>query len=153
MAKRKVKQINNEKVTPKELKDWLKGILEFQNASWSPNTEQWDTIKEKIFSLDDETVISKEVYRKENIVKPDYADPPPPPLDRPFIHPYTSLSQELVDAPVIGTGGPASGLLTGENFPQLSEQDIKNKIHLAQTAQHAPGAPRASTNINRKFDE
>jgi hypothetical protein len=40
-------------VSPKELKAWLRGIQEFQPAGWTPSTEQWDAIRERIFLLDE----------------------------------------------------------------------------------------------------
>lgn len=40
-------------VTVKELKTWLDGYCSAHGAGWSPTPEQWDMIKNKIFSLED----------------------------------------------------------------------------------------------------
>lgn len=37
----------------KEIKAWLRGIQEFQPADWTPSVEQWNAIREKIYSLDE----------------------------------------------------------------------------------------------------
>lgn len=52
MAKKKMKaQTSARQISPKELKFWLEGILEFQDENWIPNREQWKNIQEKIFNL------------------------------------------------------------------------------------------------------
>lgn len=54
MAKKKTKAVEDTSpISSKELKFWLKGILEFQSDDWIPNAEQWDSIKNKIFNLED----------------------------------------------------------------------------------------------------
>jgi hypothetical protein len=53
MAKKMKAQKTIRAITPKELKFWLEGILEFQTKDWIPNAEQWKAIQEKIFNLDD----------------------------------------------------------------------------------------------------
>lgn len=51
--KRKQVQSTATGISAKELKFWLKGILEFQSKDWLPNAEQWKNIRDKIFSLED----------------------------------------------------------------------------------------------------
>lgn len=52
MAKKKMKaQTVARAISAKELKFWLEGILEFQDENWIPNGEQWKSIQEKIFNL------------------------------------------------------------------------------------------------------
>jgi hypothetical protein len=60
--KSKAKGGNQSGVNAKEIKAWLRGILEFQPAGWAPNAEQWDSIKERIFMLEEvDTTSSPEV--------------------------------------------------------------------------------------------
>ena len=41
-------------VTVKELKTWLDGYCSAHGAGWSPTPEQWEMIKNKIFSLEED---------------------------------------------------------------------------------------------------
>lgn len=40
-------------VNAREIKAWLRGIQEFQPEGWTPSAEQWATIREKIFLLEE----------------------------------------------------------------------------------------------------
>lgn len=58
MAKKKLKPVTSKPtpISPKELKFWLMGILEFQSDDWVPNEQQWANIKDKIFNLTEEKI-------------------------------------------------------------------------------------------------
>lgn len=66
-------------ITIKEIKFWLEGISEFQDAGWVPNSEQWRTIKDKIMSLKEEPV-SQFVHNHTNNFTPQ-----PQPVSRPLV--------------------------------------------------------------------
>lgn len=51
MSKKKV--VKPKTISVRDMKAWLNGILEFQTDEWVPDRNQWLTIKEKIFSLDE----------------------------------------------------------------------------------------------------
>lgn len=136
MAKKKINKIN-EKVNAKELKDWLLGVLEFQTDTWSPNPAQWRTIKDKIFSLE-ETVPER---KRSEVISAE---------------PHISTRLEYAQSnPTIGElvdgGLDSNGLLSSENFPQLSPEDIRLKMQLAATS-GANGAPRPNTNVLATFE-
>lgn len=40
-------------ITLAEFKAWLQGVEDMQPANWSPNTEQWKRIREKIDHIDE----------------------------------------------------------------------------------------------------
>jgi hypothetical protein len=50
-------------MTISQFKAWLQGIVEFQQAEWVPNKEQWDTIYQKIQTLEDEPQVPKVIER------------------------------------------------------------------------------------------
>lgn len=54
-AKTKVKMTIKKDTTITEIQYWLQGILEFGGDGWVPNSDQWETIKEKIMSLVEDT--------------------------------------------------------------------------------------------------
>lgn len=54
MTKPTAPKKTTKKITVKEIKFWLEGITEFQSPDWVPNAEQWNTVKEKIMSLQEE---------------------------------------------------------------------------------------------------
>lgn len=54
--KRRIKAQNKQAkkiLTVGELKTWLDGYCSAHDDSWTPTADQWNLIKEKIFSLDD----------------------------------------------------------------------------------------------------
>lgn len=138
MAKKKINKIN-EKVNAKELKDWLRGILEFQANTWAPNATQWTTIKDKIFALE-ETVPER---KRSEMVTTGQA---PVSTRLEYAQSSPTIVGELVDG-----GLDNNGLLSSENFPQLSPEDIRLKMQMAATA-GANGSPRPNTNVNAKFE-
>lgn len=52
MSKKKTKT-ETSKMSLQEFKSWLKGIMEFQDDSWTPRPEQWRSIVDKIMDLED----------------------------------------------------------------------------------------------------
>jgi len=55
MAKKTNKIVKQQTVT--EFKAWLEGLLEFQDANWTPTATQWNAIKERINNLKNEPEI------------------------------------------------------------------------------------------------
>lgn len=41
------------KITVKEFKMWLQGVEEMQDEAWTPDTRQWNKIREKINQIDE----------------------------------------------------------------------------------------------------
>lgn len=112
MKNKKVNKLEQKKVSVKELKYWLRGILEFQDANWVPNKEQWNNILNKIFNLD-ELEIHENNFIKEST-----------PSESPNQNFNRNISQSENVAPIGGVLGDIP-----KSFPQLSEQEIQQKIH------------------------
>lgn len=74
---KKIKKNNKPvtKISPKELKFWLRGILEFQSDEWIPNKEQWDSIKAKIFALEEELIAEQYNSLPNSLPPPRIAQP------------------------------------------------------------------------------
>lgn len=52
IKKTKKKSVNNKQLlTVRELKTWLDGYCSAHDNTWSPSLEQWELIRDKIFSL------------------------------------------------------------------------------------------------------
>lgn len=119
MAAKKKSSGNSKPLTAKELKHWLQGILEFQKNDWNPDKVQWETIKEKIFNLQEG---SSEIVR---------------PINNSVQHTpdnqmlTSQLNQNVV--PLTREGGSGNSLLSDGSFPQLSALDIENKIAAAKS--------------------
>ena len=45
---------DNTKITIKEFRMWLQGVEEMQDPAWVPNPTQWQRIREKINTIEDE---------------------------------------------------------------------------------------------------
>lgn len=71
-TKRKKKQ------TLKEFKAWLQGVEELQPASWSPNKEQWELIRDKINSIAEEKKIVEKIVQPQQQVRQVYQNAPAP---------------------------------------------------------------------------
>lgn len=49
------------KLSVSDFKNWLEGVLDFQEEGWTPNLDQWNKILEKVAELDDTPVAPKAV--------------------------------------------------------------------------------------------
>lgn len=115
MSKKPKKQTQSS-ITAKELKFWLKGILEFQQSDWVPNKDQWTNIKEKIFNLEDSTpseVVEVPISYRTALPKLEPLPPLPPQGRLPSPEPMhdTNLLSSLMNEQ--GGTAPAVG-----NFPR-----------------------------------
>lgn len=45
---------STQKITIKEFRMWLQGVEEMQDSAWTPNPTQWQRIREKIDTINDE---------------------------------------------------------------------------------------------------
>jgi hypothetical protein len=63
------------KITVKEFKDWLGGVLDFQDENWIPNKEQWEKILNKINQLEVNATynFTKEYDDHSENYKPDFS--------------------------------------------------------------------------------
>lgn len=143
---KKVQSSTDKKLTVTELKFWLSGILEFQTNEWIPNKNQWETIKNKIFELEEQQVViqhsnvfqqAQSVDNMNSVTQPVVTRPAAPLFG----------SSLLDDAPNNG-GTMASPPL----FPQLSKAEEQ-----AQIARLKAGLPSGMsvefnrTNVEDKF--
>ncbi len=77
----KIAKKNSKSISAKEIKAWLRGIQEFQPEGWTPSKAQWDAIRDRIFSLDEDVVEHSqfEVSRSTRVVDfvpaPQFAPP------------------------------------------------------------------------------
>lgn len=53
IAKKATASKTSKTVSTSEIKQWLRGILEFQPAEFTPTAQQWAVIRDKIFALDE----------------------------------------------------------------------------------------------------
>lgn len=109
-------------ITVNQIKSWLLGILEFQKEDWVPDSVQWNTIKDRIFALED-TVIEKEVVRQDYYPAPHkevYKTSPLPVYPEELPPSLTAAQQGVTYPPIpVKTGPPiASGL------PQIKTPSI-----------------------------
>lgn len=139
---KKVQSSTGKKLTVTELKFWLSGILEFQTNEWIPNKNQWETIKNKIFELEEPPMMIQHINAPQQVQtvenRNDVVIPSRPALFG---------SSLLDDAPNNG-GTMASPSL----FPQLSKAEEQ-----AQIARLKAGLPNGMsvefnrTNVEDKF--
>lgn len=145
-----------------EFQTWLQGIMEFQSDEWAPNAQQWAAIYDKIMNLKtDETVstsnISASSMRKiEELVESSVRDnlqnlnfnaapaggaannPPHRPQHAP--QPNLMESPPPQEQPENPSGlSPGQELISAEEFPQLTPEQIQDKIREA-TEGKAPSA-------------
>lgn len=144
------------RLSVQEFQTWLQGIMEFQNDDWSPNPQQWSAIYDKIMNLKtDETVsttnISAASIRKiEDVLQEQlrnfrgssvaagerYQNPPlesnPAPM-RPVQGSGGLFDQPQEEQAPMPSGGVAPGqeLISAEEFPQLTPEQIKERIKQA----------------------
>ena len=64
-------------VNAKEIKAWLRGIQEFAPVGWTPTTEQWEAVCEKIFALDETEGYVTESVSRSYAAEPVYYSPEP----------------------------------------------------------------------------
>lgn len=120
------KKKNLTKTSTRELKYWLSGILEFQPVDWIPSKEQWKTIREKIFSLEDDEYISNNSREKT------YMDSIP----KHHIQESLSLSDN--------EGGAENSFLS--SFPQMDVSEQTKRIQHLQDTGGNTGIPKAIKN-------
>ena len=68
--KTKSKTKVSQTITAKDLKSWLRGAMEFQPQDWTPNAEQWNAIRERIFNLEENESVESYQY---SVTEPVYA--------------------------------------------------------------------------------
>jgi hypothetical protein len=51
--------MEDQKITIKEFKMWLEGVIEMQDDGWTPDPKQWTKILEKIHNINEESGTSK----------------------------------------------------------------------------------------------
>jgi hypothetical protein len=61
----------DKKLSVSDFKNWLSGVLDFQDEDWTPNLDQWKKILTKIHELDETTVQPTQATPKVNAVKSD----------------------------------------------------------------------------------
>lgn len=54
---------STQKITIKEFRMWLQGVEEMQDSAWTPNPTQWQRIREKIDTINDEVEPSRSIER------------------------------------------------------------------------------------------
>lgn len=75
-TKKATKKTNKTKtINAKEMKAWLRGVQEFQPAGWTPSAEQWATIRDRIFLLEEvessELVNGPQSYSEQHHYQPE----------------------------------------------------------------------------------
>lgn len=144
-----------------EFQTWLQGIMEFQSEDWSPNPEQWNAIYDKIMNLKtDDTAITTNIsaasLRKiQDLLQEQiknfrhsseaaggrYINPPRNNvMNPPVMEPQQPMSGGLFDeaqsqdAGTVGGGGvmPGQELISAEEFPQLTPEEIAERIKQAK---------------------
>lgn len=147
------------RLSVQEFQTWLQGIMEFQSDDWSPNPEQWNAIYDKIMNLKtDETVMTTNVsaasLRKiEDLLQEQirnfrhsseaaggrYTNPPrnnivsPPAMEpqQPVSGGLFDETPQQDDRPVGGVM-PGQELISAEEFPQLTPEEIAERIKRAK---------------------
>lgn len=128
MAKKTQK--NKDVFTVKDFKMWLLGMTEFQESGWTPNIKQWNTILDKVESLEDNVqyVQSTTVNTAPNITNQSYNtnSSPPPSFDISSAHGGVgSPARRFLDEPEPARGpsysGESAGLPSGSG---IIEADI-----------------------------
>lgn len=85
-------------VTVQELKNWLEGVLDFQEEGWAPNTDQWEKIKKKIFNLEESP---KYAWDGDVQMPPERVEPKPKAQEKPKgANPSKVIGNELSDIPI-----------------------------------------------------
>ena len=95
------------RITLSEFRAWLQGVEELQPKGWSPNTEQWKLIRDKIDAITEskpQVVEQQIVHVQNNGPRPPFqGQPAPRPQGPAFIPP----------APPVPGGVPADAIVTG----------------------------------------
>lgn len=132
---RTTRRPRKQKVSIQELKFWLSGILEFQDKEWTPNKEQWENIKTKIFDLEEPEPPEKKVEvvhitSQENSLSRNHPDTQNRPVTQ-----GVDVNNENLSIMDIGGGGAAvaDDTVVSVPFPQpdnpvLSEDGKKYKF-------------------------
>lgn len=80
------------KLSVSDFKNWLEGVLDFQEEGWTPNLDQWNKILEKVEELDD-TPPAPAVTNT--------SEPPPPQNVKPHMQPSTRHPRPQMDKSVL----------------------------------------------------
>lgn len=110
-------------VTVRELKTWLDGYCSAHGDGWSPTPDQWEMIRNKIFSLEEGgEPVEKPVYHT-----PYSAAPPPPQGAIPRASTPVALPQQqiLMDSDTISA--PPTGYVGVTDRPAIIMKDGKLK--------------------------
>ena len=63
------------RVSVREFKNWLSGVLDFQPDDWVPNAEQWGKIRNKIDQLDETVDINQQPVQATQPVQAEMTQP------------------------------------------------------------------------------
>jgi hypothetical protein len=141
---------NQKKLSVSDFKNWLEGVLDFQEEGWTPNLDQWTKILGKIEELDDSTPVSHPTEKTPpgtNSPAPHYpqaqpsktrhprphvdAPAPPPDLegpaatipDEPVIKKSKSLKVSQQDVPTITDEKGTKVINTGKIYKTPEKQE------------------------------
>ncbi len=118
-------------VTVKELKTWLDGYCSAHGAGWSPTPEQWEMIRNKIFSLEENV---NEYASATSAAAPAYSTAPPPlrHAPRPGLVSESQYQASLDTAGSYGaTGAHLVGVTDRPTFVQGKNGAVKTPDNLS----------------------
>jgi hypothetical protein len=102
------------KISVREFRMWLQGVEEMQDEGWTPSTQQWTRIREKIDLIDDSTpatpvTLAHPTYAGPNIRAPGPAVAPPehifPPVPAGPSNLMMPPAMPQAQNPLFGSGG------------------------------------------------
>jgi len=85
MAKKKS---TNQKISLDQFRSWLQGVEDMQADEWTPNSDQWKVIREKI-----DLILS--TADEQQPMQPQYAPPPIYNQPNPYLQPHPSYMPPL----------------------------------------------------------
>lgn len=91
------------RITLSEFRAWLQGVEELQPKGWSPNTEQWKLIRDKIDAITETKTQVVEHSSPNTVAAPVFRPNMPRPTGPAFIPP----------PPPVPGGVPADAIVTG----------------------------------------
>lgn len=110
-------------VTVRELKTWLDGYCSAHGDGWSPTSDQWEMIRDKIFSLQEgDELVEKPVYHTPYLVAPLQLQGPIPRASTPVAIPPQQI---LTDSGTMSA--PPTGFVGATDRPAIIMKDGKLK--------------------------
>ena len=97
-------------VSAAELKSWLRGAMEFQPDNWTPSAEQWATIRDRIFNLEEVDFIEQTVTVSPQVPYYGHAPAPATQVWEP-VHPRPRQAQGADTSSTV-TGNPEGAVAT-----------------------------------------